>query len=400
MKLNQPSMYQFCMAFFLATAMLVGFGCKKETDDDPEVEEIPITLECSSVFDDMILKNDPNLDVDYIVPCVIDLYAGLSIEAGTVIQFETDAGFAVYSGGFIASNGTQAQPVVMKGVVDQKGVWKGIYVESNDVRNLINHTQIKNGGGESFNSNDDRGSIILYAGGRLTLQNSTISKGSDYGLNVNYYSGVNLTFQNNTITDVGKNPVLIPSSLAHEIDAASSLTGNGADFVKVFSDQLYDEVTWEGLSVPYHIFSNSVAAPTVYVRSGAGITLTGGADLRFDADCGIEVIEGYLKATGSASEKVVLTGLTAAPGAWRGIYIDSNNLNNSLDNVEIAYAGAGAFNSNGDVGSVVVWADAYLSLTNSEIRDGSGCGISAVYNGETLVTTGTVFTNVSPDICQ
>lgn len=197
-----------------------------------------------------------------------------------------------------------------------------------------------------------------------------------------------------------KEPVLVRAYMAHEIDPASTLTGNGKDYVLVKTGDVDGEVAWEGLSVPYRIVSNNSASHTINVNRDESLLLEDGATLLFDSDTGLKVYDGYLRANGTATEKIVLQGLTPTPGAWRGILVDSDNVNNVLDHVEIAHAGGGSFNSNGDIGSVIVWADSYLALTNSVVRDGSGCGINATYNGETLVTTGTTFTNVSPDICQ
>lgn len=383
------------LTFALLTVGLFN-GCKKDPDD-PGTDKEPITLDCSTITENFTFQNDPDLAVDYIVPCKIDLNGDITVEAGTVIQFESDAGFVI--NGSLKALGTSAAPIVMEGRSAVPGAWKGLIFFSNDVNNQLDYVTVRHAGGESFNSNGDKGNIILWADSRLSIKNSTISMGADYGLNSSY-GDVVLTFSNNTFTGNGKAGVLIRSNETHYLDAASDYSGNQDDVIRVLAYTITGDVTWAKLNVPYRI--ERVNDSFVQVKAGNSLSIAAGTRLEFEADMGLRVVDGSLKAMGTATEPIVFTGATEAPGAWRGFYIDSNNLNNVFDHVEISYAGSWAYNSNGDKACIVLWADAYLSMSNSTLRDAaSNCGVAIPFSSSTtLVNTNNTFTNVGADVCQ
>jgi len=375
-------------------------ACKKEdpAPDDALIDTEPTTLDCNSFQSDMVLTDDPDKPVDYIVTCQANVNGALSVQPGVVVHFESNAGLKVVNGS-IAIQGTSSEPVVFDGTSSVSGAWAGIYISSNNVNNSINYLSIRNGGGDSFNSNDDRGNIVLYAGGRLSLNNSSLSGSAAFGLNCNY-EDMTLSHSSNTYTSNASGPVYITVNKVHELDPQSSYTGNGANYINAGIESIEEVVVWQKLNVPYRITPrDNGLTKDMNIKAGADVTLTQGTIVELEADCSIRVVDGILRADGTSTEKVVLRGVTPSPGAWKGLLIDSNNLNNQLNNVEILHTGSSQVG--GYDGAIVIWADAYLSITNSLLSDGTtSCAINAPFPSETLITTGTSFGNFTTDVCQ
>lgn len=387
-------------------------GCKRKgcTDEqalnyDPEAKKddgsctYPQTqsLDCDYFKTNRTLK-DLNDGVDYFVDCKAAVTADIIIEPGVTIEFGTDAGLDI-STGSLKAIGTSEKKITFQGANKTKGSWKGLFFKSNDVNNQLDHVTVAHGGGSSFNSNGDLGNIIIYSSGRLSLKNSVIKDGAAYGLNINY-NGSTLEFEKNTITTT-LTPILLDPELADELDSESILTGNTNDRVEVKTGTIQTSDIWKKLTVPYLV--TGAGNGKVTINGGGNLTINPGVTVMFDSDIGLVENDGFLKAGANGAEKVHFTGLSSIPGAWKGILFYSNNVNNKLENVEISYAGSGSFNSNGDKGAVILWANSYLSITNSTIRDNgpnAPCGINASYNGEVLINTGNTFQNIVTSECQ
>lgn len=385
------------IALLFVTSIFV--GCKKDDDTPVPANTAPDTLSCS-ITASTVLMNDPDKPVDYIVPCVVGVEANLTIQAGTVIEFQPDAGLQVYGNGEISSIGSAIDPIIMRGTNQTKGSWRGIYVESQSANNVVEYTTIRHAGGNSFNSNDDRGTIVLYSGGSLALRNSTLEMGEEFGLNANY-ENTDLSFANNTITTHSKAPIRISALHVDELDVNSSLSGNTENFIRVYDGTFDENETWSALSVPYRFIPQG-NYPYISIPQNIVWTLNAGVELQMGAGTAIQV-EGAMAANGTTGEPVVLTGATATPGSWTGIQVYSADVRTDLDHVEIAYAGGNPFSMQASAGAVVLYLDAYASVTNSLIRDGQApCGINVVApgNNEVLITTGTTFQNITTDICQ
>lgn len=382
-----------------AIAMVGLSSCKKDDDDDNiSSDKEPVTLDCSYFNTDRVLTDDPDLDVDYIVNCQANVSGALTIEPGVVIQFGTDAGLKVTSGN-IRAEGTSSEPIIFQGATNVAGSWSGIYIGSNNVLNILDYVEVRNAGGSAFNSNDDRGNVIVYAGGRLTLTNSTLTGSETMGLNVNY-DDAHLTLTGNAFTDNGDAPIFILANNAHEIVPSNTFSGNTKQYIRVGAIDLDNEVTWQDIGIPYRLEARNFGITYhMNIKANTGLTLEAGVDFEFGSETEIRITDGYLRAEGTPTNKVTFMGFTPVAGAWRGIFLNSGDVRNQLDHVEIAYAGGGEMQ--GYYGSIVMWADSYLSITNSLVRDGdNSCGINAPLSGETIVTTGTTFSGVANDVCN
>ena len=326
-------------------------------------------LDCSSFGGDLRLTNEVDDGVDYIVDCVANVGGDLVIEPGVVIQFAPEAGLRV-GGGSISAVGSAEAPIVLTGEVKEKGAWRGVYIESDNVKNKLEHVTLEYAGGEAFNSNGDKGSIVLYAGGTLSLKNSTIKESAHFGLNNNY--AASLTFEENTITGSELAPITIQAQLLHELDAASQLTGNGRDRVETNDAAVsVGEVTWEALSVPYFV------GASLWIKGSSVVTIAPGATFLFAPNGGLSIQgSSALSAQGTSEAPITLKGEVEEKGSWRGVYVDTNDPRNSFDHVELMHAGGGAFNSNGHLGALILAPDSKASLKNSTIAQSAAFGLN------------------------
>jgi hypothetical protein len=370
-------------------------GCDKDNDQDADMNEDPILLECNYFSTDRILENYPERPVDYIVPCVANVTANIVVKAGVVIEFRDDAGLNVSSGS-LKVEGTESEKVVFTGVTKVKGSWRGIFVTSNSVNNIFDHAIISYGGGNSFNSNNDRGNLICY-NGRITVTNTEISMGKEHGLNCVYSAGEILEFENNIITDNDKYPVISLTRFGFSYGGNNDFSGNGMDYIFLEGNfTLGDDHTWQKTNVPYLIDGK------LRIGDNESLTIEAGATLLFEDASSIDTSDGgYLASLGEEGNMVLLSGLVDQPGSWLGIINYSDDLRNVINFTEVAYAGGGAHNSNGDIAAIVVWADAAQTVTNSLIRDASPNADCAIlhYPSATLSLSDNTILNINNEVC-
>ncbi|MFO7613545.1 MAG: hypothetical protein R6W71_02795 [Bacteroidales bacterium] len=383
------------LAILFAASLFIN-GCEKK-DDQPPVMIEPIVLDCNFFKTDQVLENDPNRPVDYIVPCVAQVTANIVIKAGVVIEFEDDAGLNV-STGSLRVEGTATSKVVFTGKIKVKGSWRGIYITSQSVNNILDHAVVSYAGGNSFNSNDDRGNVICY-NCKITVTNTEISNGKEHGFHALYSSTDILAFENNIIKNNDKYPIYSRIEYGYIFSGINELSGNGNDYIYLEGGRsVEDHQTWYSSNVPFFIDGN------LRIVSGGSLTLFAGADVRFEYSSSVTIEDGaFLAANGEAGNRVILTGLAEQPGSWKGIINRSGDPRNVIDFAEIAYAGGGAHNSNGDLGTIIVWSGAYQQVTNTILRDAAAnapCAINAPYNNETLVLSDNTVINIDNEECQ
>lgn len=105
-----------------------------------------------------------------------------------------------------------------------------------------------------------------------------------------------------------------------------------------------------------------------------------GVKIAFTNDAGLQVEDaGSLSAVATESNIIEFTGVDKVKGSWLGILFYSSDVKNRLEHCLIDYAGGGEFNSNGDLGSIVLWADSYLRLSSTTISSSASNGINANY---------------------
>lgn len=276
---------------------------------------------------------DGPAEVDYLVECVVDVTAALTIEAGVVIEFAENAGLGIYDNGSIKAIGETEKNIVFRGTQDVAGFWRGIHIETRSVNNVFNHVQIRNAGSNYVYCCNDKASLFLK-GGLLALDNTLITEGGGSGLVVKGDAEFG-SLTNIQITGHDEYPVMTTAeALGYFGDPESDFSGNTQDFIYINNSSLSETTTWSETNVPY-MLNGDVLDVT------AGLTIAAGTIIEVESDGGIGVYDnGSITVNGTSSNPVIIRGKEALAGYWRGIHMETNSISNNLNYLEIYDAGS------------------------------------------------------------
>jgi hypothetical protein len=328
----------------------------------------------------------PANDVPYLVEGkVVDVTKPLVLQAGVSVRIKENGGIGVYDEGTLKIEGTSTNPVSIKGFQSNQGYWRGIHIETNSNDNQLHHVQIADAGSEYVYCCNVKASVFLK-GGKASIQNATISNGENYGIYANNDAEFS-SYSNNTIETHKLQPLYIAVNRVGELDGTgSTYQNNDLNYLGIFNSNMDAQMTWPKANVPYLIEVNTVIDVT------EGLTVEAGTEIQFESNAGLGVYDnGYLKAIGTASEKIKFLGLENSAGYWRGIHTETNSGNNVLKQVEIRNAGSNyVYCCNEKAGLIV--KDGIMEVSNSYIADNNGCGIF-VKSSATLTESGNTFAN-------
>ena len=398
------------LAFFL---MLAACNSDDETDDNI-INSQSILIE-SNITEETILKDiitDPNV-ADYIVKGYLDVRSSLTIEPGVVIAFDANSGFFVEdintADGIFIAKGEAQNPIRFTGLQKEPGFWRGITIYSNDVRNELNHCILEYAGSDylvEYSSVKVKGGLALNGttgfNGSVKLLNTTIRSCKGYGFIVE--RGTTLrSFSSNTFSENEKAAVQIDADNAGVLDAASNYAGNnGMEGVEINASGspthlLTQDATWSALNGASYFIAQSFQAE-------AKLTIAAGAKLKFEANQTITFKEDYsgnndgiLIANGTEDKKITFTAVEATPGYWKGLIIQSSSNLNKMNYCIVEYGGSDNIvgNKKGNIGldRITTFDFPKLTITNSILRNSSGCGIIKDTFGSDLTESDNDFDN-------
>lgn len=291
---------------------------------------VTTTLDCK-INSPTTLVDGP-AEVDYLVECVVDITAALTIEAGVVIEFAENAGLGVYDGGSLKMIGETEKNIVLRGEQNVTGYWRGIHIETRSVNNVLNHVQIRNAGSNYVYCCNEKASLFLK-GGLIALDHTMIADGGGSGLIVNGEAEFG-SLTHITITGHDEYPVMTTANaLRYFGDPESDFTGNTQDFIYILKSDLTKETTWKATTVPY-MLNGSIMDIT------APLTIAAGTIIEVESKGGIGVFDnGSLSVAGNSESPVIIRGKEAVAGYWRGVHMETNSISNKLDYLEIYDAG-------------------------------------------------------------
>lgn len=310
---------------------------------------------------------------DYIASSNVNMKADLIIEPGVKIVYESNVALNIDADGALLAEGTASEPVVMTGTTESNGFWKGIGVFSSDIRNVMDYVEVSYAGSAEYGGGlYAKFNVGIESADKMKVTNCTFSQSGDYGLYVE--KGGELTgFANNTFENNVGIPLAIDANNMTQMDANSTFTGNGTQYVELQNSTLTlgSESIWTAFAdgTPYWVTGN------ISIRSG--LKINEGVVLEFGSDLDLSVEDtGYIIAKGTAEKRVKFLGKAGAAGSWRGVKIFTNDTKNEFDYVEIAHGGSNELGhglyeranlgiENGDRAKV----------TNSIFRDSNGYGL-------------------------
>ncbi|MCX7546896.1 hypothetical protein OS188_02905 [Xanthomarina sp. F1114] len=364
--------------------LLIGFAFSSCSSDDDPIDEPTTGLEtkllaCNSFqsnnVDAILLLENRNDGVDYIIDCVVSVEVDLKIEPGVVIEFTDGSGMNIRSGGSLIAEGTQNKMITFTAETKQKGAWKGVISSSQSVRNRLDYVTMEYAGGGQLSSNFEPAILTLERDATFKLNNVTIKNSLNYGF-VATSRGYNMELNNVTISDCDI-PAYVVTNVVSDI-SGGDFTGNTTDVIRLSAGTngaIGTSQTWKNLSVPYR------TAHDIIIVDGAQLTLEPGLTLEFEDNIGLELDKIFddgssIVAVGTPTEPITFTGATKQAGAWKSLSIRrTSSLFTEFNNVIIEYAGG-----SGAGGAIGMWVNPVLTVTNTTFKDINGCALFNKYN--------------------
>ncbi len=374
-------------------------SCSSDDEQEQIILELEaLVIDCStSVADgETLTLENRNTGIDYIINCVYVVNGDFIIKPGVTIQFGTDAGIKVSETGSIEVLGTAVDQVVFTGEDQIPGSWKGVFIDSNDLKNKIEYAKIEYAGGGYFNSNGDLGGVIVYSDSRLNMNNTTITNSEAYGFNASY-GGDELILENNTITSCAA-PMYILGVYPTTISGGSYI-GNTLDAIIVERDFITENHTWTKLNVPYHFPSGVDVTPGGILTIMPGVVMKFGQDTRMYINEGASGPKPSLIAVGTVGEPIIFTSIDNTLSGWRGIYFDTPSTLN-----EIGFATIENASNSDQTGAIETWYGTVLNVHDVLFKNITNCAIHQyIFTGDpdTLTTNNLSYDNVGTSaICQ
>jgi len=303
----------------------------------------------------------------------IDVNAELEIQDGVVMEFTQGSAMNVQSGPLLA-NGTNSEGIFATGTAARQGWYGGIYVESTDLQNSMEHMLVEYGGRGSY-----RGCLDIASdgtdNGSMAVTNCTLRWSGEYGL-YQGGGGTLLDEGDNVYADNREAGVRTLTSNIHEYSPSSAYNNNDRNYVFVAGNTASDEGpdeetrTWSNLEVPYRMQGgHSIDNLTLDIEPGTELEFSQQSNLTFESSSRIDI-------EGTDTDKVVFTAATNKRGWWNGVYIDdTTDTENLFNHCVFEYAG----NTNWTAALEVATGgtdDGAVEVRNCVFRDNDGFGIN------------------------
>ncbi|MCL2127766.1 MAG: hypothetical protein FWH38_05885 [Treponema sp.] len=265
--------------------------------------------------------------------------AELSVEPGTTIEFSgTGAGMYFIDDAVIDMEGDALNPIVLKNVVSG-ATWEGIRIYSTRPENVLNFVQIINAGSGNSTWN---AALYLY-GGVVSMTNSLIDGSGSNGITTYGASGYLAGFSGNTVSNSGKAPVYTETNIwsLRNISGDNIFTGNATQYVHVpdgASIPANQTMTLKKLSIPYYFpggYNLNATNATMIIEPGTQLWM--GSTRYFSVGD-----NSFLKADGTASERIVFRGLLDQAGYWNYIDVRTDAAGTSISYCDIVGGGQSA----------------------------------------------------------
>lgn len=308
--------------------------------------------------------------------------AELTIEPGTVIEFEEDTGMQFDEYSSIIADGTEQDSIRFTGTEEVAGHWDGLQIYGTESpNNLLNHVIIEYGGGNGFWSTSDVYANLTVGGrtstgnARIQVTNSTMRYSAGVGMLLTNESNLSDS-ESNTYTE-NEAAVATEANLINYLDSNSDYSGNESDYVAVFASSVTESSrVWNALNVPYRVGGTiEVNNIDLTIAAGAEFEFTNGSALSYTGD-------GVFLADGDENNPILFTGVEKEKGWWKGVYIHgAKNPNNHLNYVEMEYGGGDGFWSthseyaNLIIGGRTSTSDSRVQVTNSSFSNSGGYGL-------------------------
>ena len=356
------------------------------------------------------LSSDITVDTTLLLACyhvtrVLDVSAALTVQPGTVFQFDSWTGLRISATGSLQAQGTASRPITFTSRSGATNAWYGVGIFSDSPDNVLEHALIEKAGQRSSWVNGYH-ATALYLGENagVAIADSIFREVGDDGVGLMVHGRTSRlhAFARNAFDG---NEGAAMSVTSHQLGAIGEgnvfdLEGRALQVAKhivVRYDQpLRASATWRAVDVPYR-FSTTHSID----EGSAIITIAAGARLEFTTWAGLAVQAGALRIEGESAAPVTLTSASGVTNDWYGLGILSPSDQNLLRHAVIENAGRthGTINGHNST-NVYLGPTGRASITNSTFRtagnNGYGIYVSHATSRLTAFTNNTFDANQGP----
>ena len=338
----------------------------------------------------------------YHVARVVDVSAPLTVQPGTVFQFDSWAGLRITAMGSLRAPGTDRFPITFTSRSGATNAWYGMGIFSDSPENLLEHVVIEKAGQRSWVNGNYATAVYLGQDAGIAITDSLFREVGDNGVGLAVHGRTSRlhAFERNAF-DSNEGAAMDVTS--HQLGAIGEgnvfdLEGRALQVAKHiavrYDEPLRTSATWPAVDVPYRF------STTHFINEGSAvITIAAGARLEFTTWAGLAVQAGALRVEGQSGAPVTFTSASGVTNDWYGLGILSPSDQNLLRHAVIENAGKthGTINGHNST-NLYLGPTGRASITNSTFRTAgnNGYGIYLSHATSRLAT----FTNNTFDANQ
>ncbi|WP_259097822.1 PKD domain-containing protein [Salinibacter ruber] len=330
--------------------------------------------------------------------------ARLTIEAGTEVQFEEDAGLTV-DGGSVRANGTAENPISMIGTSEERGWWRGVKIQRGE--SVLTHVRILHTGNVWNLANGGAVRIEGLVDGEvnLTLDNAILEESSAAGLVLEdrKETPVSINVRETEFRGIEGAEIDLPLALVgrSSIEANNEFTdGSVIRIDENGADLRSEELTLPGRDARYR-FSKSggtdnsmVVDSTLVIEPGANLTFEEGGGLRILGAFG----GGDLIAEGTSDNPITMTATEGneEKGWWTGLLL-SGDVEGTFRHVIMRHGGMVSGGPDGLIRFRPSFEgnNGVLTVENSVLEESETNGIACREKGVQLTRNGNSFSGIA-----
>lgn len=334
-------------------------------------KDVVVVNKSTLTSDDEVEWNALN-NARYYLAGDLTINALLRIDQGAEFELQQEANILVDTDGALIAKGTASNQIVFTTANEEGQIhWSGIIFDSSDARNELDYVNVSWAAGESnfYYGGWQDVSIGVGDNAKATITNSTVSNSKADGIFV--HSEAEVTLNDLTFADNQGRPVVLSANQAVEVNEGFQFTNNAQDVIAIYNSDFTN--TEKNTLVALAGDASYLVMSEIQVKEA--LNINAGATLKFTTNAALLIKDsGALNAEGNENELITFTANDTG-NKWKGISIETNNVNNKLNYAEISYAGNDEVLYSGGWRKANVALDGTLEIQNSVITNSSGTGL-------------------------
>ncbi len=297
---------------------------------------------CGEITEPEVWMESGN-SIDIHVECDLIISSLVEVDEGVSILVEDGASIIIKDGGAFEVNGRSDQLVKIFGTGNNNvPTWNGIFYNTNDLNNKLVFTEIKGAGAAPIENTAGKksASAAVEVLGTLKMSNCLITASAEVGVLINQSDLITSDirdFSENEINNCGEYPVLIAANNLSSISAdlaSCSFADNGSNMIKLYKgseNSLIGNHVWDNPGVPYYLSDELTIQGGLELNAGVEMVMQRSAEIYINSSSDAY----YFKTSGTPSQQVIIRGEESGLNSWPGIWYNSNNTQNQLNNTTI-----------------------------------------------------------------